>query len=420
MKHFISFIGFVFVLSFGITPTVDGAERGVPLSRTPTQAAPAQSAESVDAAVLESTCTSCHEIGGWEHLAENSEQDWRDLIARMISNGASVTEAETDTIALYLTATAALTIEPADTLVAESTVPEGEGLLNAQCTVCHEVGGWDHLATYSEQDWRDLLARMISYGATVTEAETDTIALYLTATAALTIEPADTLVAESAVPEAEGLLNAQCTVCHEVGGWDHLAAYSEQDWRDLLARMISYGATVTEAETDTIALYLTATAALTIEPADTLVAESAVPEAEGLLNAQCTVCHEVGGWDHLAAYSEQDWRDLLARMISYGATVTEDEVDILAGHLTATAGLTIEPSDAGGVGGGAALLQTACTVCHEVAGFEDLGFTAEAWRETIDRMLSYGASVSDTDIETLIRYLTGGAADEAEDTAVGP
>ena len=159
---------------------------------------------------------------------------------------------------------------------------------------------------------------------------------------------------------------------------------------------------------------------MTIEPADTLVAESAVPEGQGLLNTQCTLCHEVGGWDHLAAYAEQDWRDLLARMISYGATVTEDEVDILAGHLTATAGLTIEPSDAGGVGGGAALLQTTCTACHEVTGFEDLGFTAEAWRETIDRMLSYGASVSDTDIETLIRYLTGGAADEAQDTAVGP
>ena len=564
VKHFVSFIGLVFVLSFGVTLTVDGTERGVPRLRTLAQPPPAQSAESGGAALLESSCTSCHviggwehlaeyseqdwrdliyqmidygaplteaetdtislyltatagltiepadtlvaesavpeagglldtlctvchEVGGWEHLAEYSEQDWRDLIDRMVNYGAPVTEAETDTISLYLTATAGLTIEPADTLVAESAVPEAEGLLDTLCTVCHEVGGWEHLAEYSEQDWRDLIDRMVNYGAPVTEAETDTISLYLTATAGLTIEPADTLVAESAVPEAEGLLDTLCTVCHEVGGWEHLAEYSEQDWRDLIDRMVNYGAPVTEAETDTISLYLTATAGLTIEPADTLVAENAVPEAEGLLDTLCTVCHEVGGWEHLAEYSEQDWRDLIDRMVNYGAPLTEDEVDILVGHLRATEGLTIEPADTGVVAegatllqsactachevtgfedlgftaevwletidrmlnygevlivsddeintlvayltgdadaeaapapDGAALLQSACTACHEVTGFEDLGFTAEVWLETIDRMLNYGASLSDADTETLIRYLTGGAADEAEDTAV--
>ena len=408
VKHFVSFIGLVFVLSFGVTLTVDGTERGVPRLRTLAQPPPAQSAESGGSALLESSCTSCHVIGGWEHLAEYSEQDWRDLIYRMIDYGAPLTEADTDTISLYLTATAGLTIEPADTLVAESAVPEAEGLLDTLCTVCHEVGGWEHLAEYSEQDWRDLIYRMVNYGAPLTEADTDTISLYLTATAGLTIEPADTLVAESAVPEAEGLLDTLCTVCHEVGGWEHLAEYSEQDWRDLIYRMIDYGAPLTEADTDTISLYLTATAGLTIEPADTGV----VAEGATLLQSACTACHEVTGFEDLG-FTAEVWLETIDRMLNYGAFVSDDEINTLVAYLTGDADAEAAPAP-----DGAALLQSACTPCHEVTGFEDLGFTAEVWLETIDRMLNYGASLSDADTETLIRYLTGGAADEAEDTAV--
>ena len=398
MKPFVSAIGLVFVLSFGVTETMNGTERGVGLSRTFAAGLAAQDA----ASLLDSSCAGCHEVGGWDHLAAYSQDDWQDLIGLMVSYGAIVSEPETESISQYLTATAALTIPLADAQVAGGAAPEGEGLLNTLCFGCHEVGGWDHLAAYSQDDWQDLIGLMVSYGAIVSEPETESISQYLTATAALTIPLADAQVAGGAAPEAEGLLNTLCFGCHEVGGWDHLAAYSQDDWQDLIARMVSYGAIVSEPETESISQYLTATAGLTIELADT--AEGAVPDGGVLLQSACTACHDVVGFVERGDSAEV-WRETIDLMLSYGASVNEEEINALVAFLSS--------ADAGGDAGpdGGALLQSLCSACHDVVGFVERGDSAEVWNETIDLMLSYGAAVSDAEREILIRYLTGGARD---------
>lgn len=68
-------------------------------------------------------------------------------------------------------------------------------------------------------------------------------------------------------------------------------------------------------------------AGASVAPAET--ADGAV-----LLRQRCTVCHELRG---LSAYQdywgEPEWHDMVETMVSYGAELTPDEMDVLAAWL---------------------------------------------------------------------------------------
>jgi hypothetical protein len=62
-----------------------------------------------------------------------------------------------------------------------------------------------------------------------------------------------------------------------------------------------------------------------------------VSEGAVLLEDRCTECHDLGRIE-MASKTREEWDANVARMVSKGANLTEDEQAILAVHLTETYG----------------------------------------------------------------------------------
>jgi len=57
-------------------------------------------------------------------------------------------------------------------------------------------------------------------------------------------------------------------------------------------------------------------------------------------------------------------------------------------------------------GEGKELFSERCHVCHELTTVTVRRGTGQEWREIVDRMISYGAQVSEPEKETIVGYLT--------------
>jgi cytochrome c5 len=94
-------------------------------------------------------------------------------------------------------------------------------------------------------------------------------------------------------------------------------------------------------------------------------------------------------------------------MVGYGAAVTEAQTEAIVAFLA---------TDAAPAGGGVdaeaaqAVLNSACATCHDLAGVMPGVYTTAEWRETINRMIGYGASISADDTELIVQYLASDAA----------
>jgi hypothetical protein len=83
------------------------------------------------------------------------------------------------------------------------------------------------------------------------------LALTLLAVSGCTRSQAAASPADPSNAEAAALLERACTTCHDLGGLNAFAnSYGESQWRGLIDTMISYGATVSPSEADTLARYL--------------------------------------------------------------------------------------------------------------------------------------------------------------------
>ena len=58
-----------------------------------------------------------------------------------------------------------------------------------------------------------------------------------------------------------------------------------------------------------------------------------------ILQTSCTVCHDLGEVTKFRGYyNRQQWEDIVATMMGYGAKVTKEDVDVLADYLTQSIG----------------------------------------------------------------------------------
>ncbi len=81
---------------------------------------------------------------------------------------------------------------------------------------------------------------------------------------------------------------------------------------------------------------------------------------------------------------------------------------VISGALLAScaSSATATTAPAGGsTAAGEALLQTRCNVCHSVSRVLNAQKTADAWKATVDRMISYGAQLTPQEEQTLVAYL---------------
>ena len=130
-------------------------------------------------------------------------------------------------------------------------LPPGEGkvILDRACGACHRAAavGSYHYATRAQ--YAEVVSRMIAMGAQVSEQEAPVLTDYLF----------DNLGAKPA-PEldtaARAILERACTLCHSLNGIENYSYDSEDPYRELISTMVSYGATLSEAEKTTLIQYL--------------------------------------------------------------------------------------------------------------------------------------------------------------------
>ncbi len=66
---------------------------------------------------------------------------------------------------------------------------------------------------------------------------------------------------------------------------------------------------------------------------------------------------------------------------------------------------TPTPAPTEGPAEGRLLLEDRCVACHSLDRVESAGKSREAWLETVNRMVDYGAQLSDAEKEVLVDYL---------------
>lgn len=131
--------------------------------------------------IFATACTQCHGLGTIMAMRDGAP-GWRQKVDYMILKGAQLTAPEADTLVQYLAVNfGPNTPAPPASGAAVALVPgEGKELVEARCTVCHDLGRIVALKR-QRSDWDGLVANMVSRGATATPEERQTIVSYLAA-----------------------------------------------------------------------------------------------------------------------------------------------------------------------------------------------------------------------------------------------
>lgn len=130
-----------------------------------------------------------------------------------------------------------------------------------------------------------------------------------------------------------------------------------------------------------------------------------LPPGEGkvILDRACGACHRAAsvGLYHYATRAQ--YAAVVSRMIAMGAEVSEQEAPVLTDYLFKN--LAAKPAPEVDTAG-RAILERACTGCHNLNGIENYSYDSEdPYRELVSTMVSYGATLSESEKATLIQYL---------------
>ena len=142
----------------------------------------------------------------------------------------------------------------------------------------------------------------------------------------------------------------------------------------------------------------------------------ALPEGDGkaIVTGACTTCH---GLDVITAKksTRPEWSDLVDRMKTYGSTLnatqTTTVVDYLAksfGPAGAVAPAQTAPAPAAGGdadAAGKAIVNGLCASCHGVDVITSKQASRNEWKDLVDRMKGYGATLDEKQNTTLLDYL---------------
>jgi cytochrome c5 len=122
-------------------------------------------------------CSQCHYLGTIAKIRDGAG-GWRVYVNNMVLRGAQLTAPEIDKVVDYL----ALNLGPGANLppTRPVTLPDGHGkdLVETRCGLCHDL---ERVATIKrrKQDWPVIVANMVTWGATATPEEAQTMTDYL-------------------------------------------------------------------------------------------------------------------------------------------------------------------------------------------------------------------------------------------------
>lgn len=123
------------------------------------------------------------------------------------------------------------------------------------------------------------------------------------------------------------------------------------------------------------------------------------------LRARCLTCH---GTDLIVQQrlSRDGWSREIDRMAGWGAAVEAADRDRLLDYLAANFGVRPAPRAADAAADpGATVLQTRCVVCHDLRLIEQQRLDADGWRREVDKMIGWGAAVTESEKDALVVHL---------------
>jgi cytochrome c5 len=147
------------------------------------------------------------------------------------------------------------------------------------------------------------------------------------------------------------------------------------------------------------------TAAVLVALAAATASGQQLPAGAGLevLNKRCIGCHEA---DIIASQklSLTGWTRSVDKMVRWGAAITAQERDVLqpylAQHFAPRPVASHASADAG-----AGVYKRACLTCHESDIIEQQKLSPTGWTRSVEKMMRWGAAVSDTEKQPLVEYL---------------
>lgn len=131
-----------------------------------------------------------------------------------------------------------------------------------------------------------------------------------------------------------------------------------------------------------------------------------LPPGKGveLANAKCVTCHEA---DLIMAQrlSKQGWTREVEKMVRWGASVNDAEkailVDYFSEHFAPRKATTV----AANADRGKQTFENKCLTCHEVDLIEQQRLGKPGWTREVEKMVRWGATVTDAEKEPLVEYL---------------
>lgn len=139
-----------------------------------------------------------------------------------------------------------------------------------------------------------------------------------------------------------------------------------------------------------------------------------LPEGPGadIARNQCTTCHEA---DLIRSQrlTRLGWTREVDKMIRWGATVPDADkeklIDYLAANFPARNVAAISQTGSSPktlTDRGKAVFETHCTTCHEADLTEQQRLSRQGWTREVEKMIRWGATVSDEDKAPLVDYLS--------------
>lgn len=136
-----------------------------------------------------------------------------------------------------------------------------------------------------------------------------------------------------------------------------------------------------------------------------IVSGQQLPAGAGadVLKSRCMICHES---DIITSQklSLAGWTNSINKMVRWGSQITPEERDVLqrylAQHFAPKPAASHVSTEAG-----AATYKKVCLACHDADIIEQQRLTPAGWTRSVEKMMRWGAAVSDAEKPPLIDYL---------------
>jgi cytochrome c5 len=141
-----------------------------------------------------------------------------------------------------------------------------------------------------------------------------------------------------------------------------------------------------------------------------IAAPQELPEGAGkkLLEERCAICHSLKPVASLK-HSQREWKELLARMVGYGAQLDSKEIDVTTEYLTKNFGpqssAAAAKQDSPEEKIAKRYIEGICSSCHDAGLIRSTEATRLEWFDIVTRMNGLDAGVSQRDVDLLVDYL---------------